>query len=98
MAERHHGAALATAARWKQTGLPPLKAYSPLPALKAALAAHQHNVISVKGCRTDSVNFADISHQAAVIEACTQTNANPGTFTVLRNPASRSHPRRAWQA
>jgi len=45
-----------------------------------------NDAISIKGCRTESVNFADINHQAAVIEACTQTNSNPGIFAVLRNP------------
>jgi hypothetical protein len=45
-----------------------------------------NDAISIKGCRTESLNFADINHQAAVIEACTQANANPGIFAVLRNP------------
>ena len=45
-----------------------------------------NDAMSIKGCRTESVNFADINHQAAVIEACTQTNAGAGTFAVLRNP------------
>jgi Pectate lyase superfamily protein len=45
-----------------------------------------NDAISIKGCRTESVNFADINHQAAVIEACTQTNGGAGTFAVLRNP------------
>jgi Pectate lyase superfamily protein len=45
-----------------------------------------NDAISIKGCRTESLNFADINHQAAVIEASTQTNADPGIFAVLRNP------------
>jgi hypothetical protein len=45
-----------------------------------------NDAMSIKGCRTESVNFADINHQAAVIEACTQNNENPGIFAMLRNP------------
>src|SRR5262249_31536651 len=39
-----------------------------------------NDAISIKGCRTESVNFADINHQASVIEACSQLNPNPGIF------------------
>jgi hypothetical protein len=45
-----------------------------------------NDAISIKGCRTESLHFVDIYHQAAVIEACTQTNAGAGIFAHLRRP------------
>jgi hypothetical protein len=45
-----------------------------------------NDAMSIKGCRTESLNFVDINHQASVIEACTQTNASAGIFATLRRP------------
>jgi hypothetical protein len=43
-----------------------------------------NDAMSIKGCRSESLNFVDINHQASAIEACSQANAASGIFARLR--------------
>jgi hypothetical protein len=47
-----------------------------------------NDAMSIKGCRSESLNFVDINHQASAIEACSQANAASGIFARLRPPGT----------